>query len=158
MNILHLSRHVCVLMKYAYYLCHVRPSACMCHLSSHLTGFHEIWYLRLIKVVEKHKIWYSRTHISSTLREDLLQFIVAGDESALFKWNGRRLLGYLKRCTHCMNKPQYYDVGTFPIHYYYCCCCCCCCCCCYYYYYYYYLFTKIKSPVLNVLTWMQSVL
>jgi hypothetical protein len=58
MNTLHLSRRICLLMKNACYLCHVRPSACMCQPGSHLMGFHEILYLRLsLKSVEKHKIW-----------------------------------------------------------------------------------------------------
>jgi hypothetical protein len=58
MNTLHLSRHVCVQTKNAYYLRHVCLSARMCHLGSHLTSFHEIFYLRLsLKSVKKHEIW-----------------------------------------------------------------------------------------------------
>jgi hypothetical protein len=96
------------------------PFIRMYQSSSHCTDIREIWYWRLLwKTVEKIKIWLkSDKNIEQfALRYKcnlLLPVTLNHHKSAVFEWNGIRLLQYPRRCKKHADTPQYYGIRALP--------------------------------------------
>jgi len=82
--------------------------------SSHCSDFREIWYWRLIwKTVEKIGIGIRQFALRSKYVL-LLPLTLNHHKSAVFEWNGIRLLRYPRRCIKSANTPQCYGIRALP--------------------------------------------